>query len=68
MLTGNLVYRRSISRPYYEALNPYPKYVDPYLFEAGNPNLKPQFTTTYEFNVQANNFPVFSLGDAFHFC
>jgi iron complex outermembrane receptor protein len=62
MLTGNLVYRRSISRPYYEALNPYPKYVDPYLFEAGNPNLKPQFTTTYEFNVQANNFPVFSVG------
>lgn len=62
MLTGNLVYRRSISRPYYEALNPYPKYVDPYLFEAGNPSLRPQFTTTYEFNVQADNFPVFSIG------
>lgn len=61
-LTGNLVYRKSISRPYYEALNPYPKFVDQYLFEIGNPNLKPQFTTTYEFNVQADDFPVVSIG------
>jgi len=62
MLTGNLVYRKSISRPYYEALNPYPKFVDQYLFEIGNPNLKPQFTTTYEFNIQADDFPVISVG------
>ena len=61
-LTGNLVYRKSISRPYYEALNPYPKYVDQYLFDIGNPSLSPQFTTTYEFNVQAEGFPVFSVG------
>lgn len=61
-LTGNLVYRKSISRPYYEALNPYPKFIDQYLYEIGNPGLKPQFTTTYEFNVQADDFPVFSVG------
>lgn len=61
-LTGNLVYRKSISRPYYEALNPYPKFIDQYLFEIGNPGLKPQFTTTYEFNVQADDFPVVSIG------
>ena len=61
-LTGNLVYRKSISRPYYEALNPYPKFVDQYLFEVGNPRLKPQFTTTYEFNIQADDFPVVSVG------
>ncbi|MFT3978926.1 MAG: outer membrane beta-barrel protein [Ferruginibacter sp.] len=61
-LKGNLVYRKSISRPYYEALNPYPKYVDQYLFEVGNPRLAPQFTTTYEFNVQADGFPIFSVG------
>jgi len=61
-LKGNLVYRKSISRPYYEALNPYPKYVDQYLFEIGNPRLSPQFTTTYEFNVQADGFPIFSVG------
>lgn len=61
-LVGNLIYRRSIARPYYEALNPYPKFIDQYLFDIGNPNLKPQFTTNYEFNVMADQFPVFSIG------
>ena len=61
-LTGNAIYRRSISRPYYEALNPYPKYIDQYLYEIGNPRLKPQFTTNYEFNITADDFPVFSIG------
>ncbi len=62
MLTGSLIYRRSIKRPYYETLNPYPKYIDQYLFDVGNPKLKPQFTTNYEFNVTFQNFPVFALG------
>ncbi len=62
MLTGNAIYRRSISRPYYEALNPYPKYIDQFLFDVGNPDLKPQFTTNYEFNIVAADFPVFSIG------
>lgn len=61
-LNGNLIYRRSISRPYYESLNPYPKYIDQYLFDVGNPGLTPQFTTNYEFNVMADDFPVFSAG------
>ena len=61
-LNGNAIYRRSINRPYYEALNPYPKYVDQYLFDVGNPSLRPQFTTNYEFNVIADEFPVFSIG------
>lgn len=61
-LNGNLIYRRSITRPYYESLNPYPKYVDQYLFDVGNPRLTPQFTTNYEFNVMADDFPVFSAG------
>lgn len=43
-------------------MNPYPKFVDQYLFEIGNPGLKPQFTTTYEFNIQADDFPVISVG------
>jgi iron complex outermembrane recepter protein len=61
-LMGNAIYRRSISRPYYEALNPYPKYIDQYLFEVGNPSLRPQFTRNYEFNIMADDFPVFSIG------
>ncbi|MEP7256127.1 MAG: outer membrane beta-barrel protein, partial [Ferruginibacter sp.] len=47
---------------YYEILNPYPKYVDQYLFDVGNPNLKPQFTTNYEINVTFDDFPVLAFG------
>lgn len=61
-LMGNAIYRKSIRRPYYEVLNPYPRYVDQYLFDVGNPNLKPQFTTNYEVNVTYNNIPVLALG------
>ncbi|MBP6430382.1 MAG: TonB-dependent receptor [Ferruginibacter sp.] len=61
-LVGNAIYRRSIRRPYYEVLNPFPKFVDQYLFDVGNPNLKPQFTTNYEFNIMFEDFPVFAVG------
>ncbi len=61
-LTGNFIFRRSIKRPYYEILNPYPKYVDQYLFDVGNPNLKPQFTTNYELNATFNDIPVLAIG------
>ena len=61
-LVGNAIYRRSIKRPYYEILNPYPKYIDAYLFDVGNPKLQPQFTTNYELNVTFTNFPVFAVG------
>lgn len=61
-LVASAIFRKSISRPFYEALNPYPKYIDQYLFERGNPQLRPQFTTNYEFNVTYDNFPVFAIG------
>ena len=61
-LVGNAIYRRSIKRPYYELLNPYPKYIDPYLFDVGNPRLSPQFTTNYELNVSFDNIPVLAFG------
>ena len=61
-LVGNAIYRRSIKRPYYEILNPYPRYVDQYLFDVGNPKLQPQFNTNYEFNIMFDDFPVFAFG------
>ncbi|MEI7734378.1 MAG: TonB-dependent receptor [Ferruginibacter sp.] len=61
-LMASAIYRRSIKRPYYEILNPYPKYIDQYLFDVGNPNLQPQFTTNYELNVMFQDFPVFAIG------
>jgi iron complex outermembrane recepter protein len=61
-LTGNLIFRRSITRPSYEALNPFPKFVDQYTYDVGNSNLRPQITNNYELNVNANEFPIFAIG------
>lgn len=61
-LRAFLVYRRSITRPTYEQLNPFPKYVDQFLSEVGNPTLKPQFTTNYEANISVNEWPVLAIG------
>ena len=61
-LTGNLVFRRTIARPSYTQLNPFVKYLDPYLSEKGNPSLRPQFTTNYEANITVQDYPVFAVG------
>lgn len=61
-LTGNAIFRRSITRPTYDALNPSPKFVDPFTYNVGNPDLRPQFTTNYELNATYNEFPVFAIG------
>lgn len=61
-LTGNATWRRSITRPGYDALSPSPKFVDPYTYNVGNTRLQPQFTTNYEINATYNDFPVFAIG------
>jgi hypothetical protein len=61
-LRAFLVYRRTISRPAYENLNPSPRYIDPYLFESGNPSLRPQFTQNYEANISVDERPIIAIG------
>ncbi len=61
-MRGYLVYRKTISRPSYEFLNPFPKYIDPFLYETGNPSLKPQFTSNYEANISVDDKPIFAFG------
>jgi hypothetical protein len=61
-LKGYLVYRKSIARPGYDLLNPFSRFVDNYLSEVGNPDLKPQFTETYEANISFEDQPVFAIG------
>lgn len=61
-LQAYAIYRRTISRPGYSLLNPSQQYVDPYLYETGNPALKPQFTDNYEVNISVDQRPVFALG------
>ncbi len=61
-LTGYIIYRKTINRPGYQELNPYSRFVDQYLSEAGNPALKPQFTNNYELNISFEDMPVFAIG------
>lgn len=61
-LRAYAIYRRTISRPGYALLNPSQRYVDPYLFETGNPALKPQFTQNYEVNISVDERPIFAFG------
>lgn len=56
------IYRRTISRPGYQNLNPYIKYIDQYLYEVGNPALQPQFTDNYELNISFDDMPIFAIG------
>jgi hypothetical protein len=61
-LKAYLVYRRTITRPAYEYLNPSQRFVDPYLYETGNPSLRPQFTRNYEANISVDERPIFAVG------
>jgi hypothetical protein len=61
-LRAYLVYRRTISRPVYEQLNPFPRYIDQYLSEAGNPSLRPQFNQNYEANISVDERPILAVG------
>lgn len=61
-LKGYLVFRRTISRPGYEMLNPFSRFVDQYVSEKGNPSLRPQFTYNYEFNISVDQTPLVAVG------
>ena len=61
-LRSYLVARRSISRPSYENLNPFPRFLDEFLYESGNPSLKPQFTQNYEINISVDERPIMAFG------
>ena len=61
-MRGYLVYRKTISRPSYDFLNPFARYIDPFTYEIGNPLLKPQFTTNYEANISVDDKPIFAYG------
>ncbi len=43
-----LTYSRRITRPEYEALNPFEYFLDRYTFNKGNPFLKPEYTNTFD--------------------
>ena len=58
----NLRYSYRIGRPSYHHLNPFKWMVDPYTFNLGNPNLKPQFTHTAGLSHNYKNRLISNLG------
>lgn len=58
----NFRYSYRIGRPSYHHLNPFRWMVDPYTFNKGNPNLKPQFTHTAGLSHSYKNKLISSLG------
>jgi hypothetical protein len=58
----NFRYSYRIGRPSYHHLNPFMWMVDPYTFNKGNPNLKPQFTHTAGLSHSYKNKLISNLG------
>jgi iron complex outermembrane recepter protein len=61
-LRSFLIYRRTVTRPGYQNLNPHITYIDEFLYEAGNPGLRPQFADNIEANISMNDWPIFAVG------
>jgi outer membrane receptor protein involved in Fe transport len=47
-------YTRRVDRPGDRELDPFKTYIDPYTIRVGNPALKPEYTNSYELNLQKN--------------
>lgn len=51
-LQAQASYSRRINRPSHWFLNPFPTYIDQYTYRVGNPELEPEYTDSYELNLQ----------------
>ncbi len=60
-LAANLAYSYRIDRPRYSTLNPFVYYYDPFTFERGNPNLRPELTHSTKFSISADGQPFFNI-------
>ena len=48
-------YSRRINRPRYQNLNPFVFYLDPYTVATGNPNLRPEYTNSFQLTQTLKN-------------
>lgn len=55
-------FNRRIDRPDYQDLNPFRYYLDPYLYNIGNPFLQPQISTSLGVSYSLKNYLTASLG------
>jgi len=59
-------YSLRVQRPQAQDLNPFRVYQDPFNFRAGNPDLKPQETHSYEVGWQRRSGPTYYLVTAYY--
>jgi len=59
-------YSKRVQRPRPEDLNPYPIYQDPFNYRAGNPQLEPQETDSYELGWQYRPGQTFYLATLYY--
>lgn len=60
-LTGTISYSYRIDRPRYSTLNPFVYYLDPFTFEQGNQNLRPELTHSGKFSISYEGQPFFNI-------
>ena len=62
ILGANISYSYRIRRPSYSSLNSFAEFLDPFSASEGNPNLTPDFTHKYQFNLTYEGQPFFTIG------
>ncbi len=60
-LKATASYSYRIDRPRYSTLNPFVYYLDPFTYEQGNQNLRPQLTHSGKFTLSMENQPFFNV-------
>jgi len=61
ILTSTVSYSYRIDRPRYSTLNPFVYYLDPFTFEQGNPNIRPELTHSAKFTLSYEGQPFFNV-------
>lgn len=60
-LASTASYSYRIDRPRYSTLNPFVYYLDPFTFETGNPNIRPELTHSAKFTLTMEGQPFFNI-------
>jgi len=61
VLAATVSYSYRIDRPRYSSLNPFVYYLDPFTYEQGNPNIRPELTHSGKFTLSFEGQPFFNV-------
>ncbi len=61
VLDASVAYSYRVNRPRYSSLNPFVYYLDPFTYQSGNPNLRPELTHSLKFSLSYEGQPFFNI-------